>query len=281
MTKPSDDLKKENKIVVTIDVCSSSDILEDLLKTNNIKQWRDLLIWFKEYLVKESNKFKYDLYKFTGDGWILLFSPPYEISNIISFLSTISKNFEKEFRSKIYCNLDSPPDITGLTFGIDEGTLVKLIMKDEMEYIGRAINVACRLQGVINDIDIKSGYRAFISHRLYNSHKGKLEQYSPDPTKRKLRNIAGGRQFHCYRLSISESQFRIIRAVYGTKDNKIDVTTELISEIKDNRLDVTISNFLFQGDPDPGVKKIFELEYIYKGEKLKKTVKEYARFQLP
>ena len=46
-----------------------------------------------------------------------------------------------------------------MTFGIDEGQLVKLKMLNNEEYIGRALNIACRLQGAINEIDIYSGYR--------------------------------------------------------------------------------------------------------------------------
>jgi len=280
MTRPEDSLRKENKIVVTVDICSSTEILEDLLKTNNIKEWRDLLIWLKEYLEKESKKMRAILYKFTGDGWIILFNPN-KRENIIPFLSEISKKFEYEFRDKIYSILDSPPDIIGLTFGIDEGPLVKMTMLNNIEYIGRAINVACRLQGVIDYIDIKDGYRAFMSHRLYNPMKEKLSEYFPDAKKRQLRNISGGKLFSLYRLSISENLFRIIKATYGTNDNKIDVTKEYISKIKDNKLDITVTNEIAKGDPDPGVKKNLTIEYIYNGEKQKKTVKEQARVQLP
>jgi len=280
MTRPEDSLRKENKIVVTVDICSSTEILEDLLKTNNIKKWRDLLIWLKEYLEKESKKMRANLYKFTGDGWIILFVPK-ERENIIPFLSEISKKFEDEFTDNIYSILDSPPDIIGLTFGIDEGPLVRMTMRNKIEYIGRAINVACRLQGVIDDIDIKAGYRAFMSHRLYNPMKEKLSEYFPDAKKRQLRNISGGKLFSLYRLSISENLFRIIKATYGTNDNKIDVTKEYISKIKDNRLDITVTNEIAKGDPDPGVKKHLTIEYIYNGEKQKKNVKEQARVQLP
>ncbi len=281
MTKSSDDLEKEDKIVVTIDVCSSTAILEDLLKTSSIKHWRNLLIWLKEYLEVESKKFRASLYKFTGDGWIILFDPPYENAKIIGFLSQIATGFERQFKENIYGVLDTPPDITGLTFGIDEGLLVEVTMEGQKEYIGRAINVACRLQGVINDVDIKAGYRAFMSHRLYNSMREDLGDYSPDPTKRRLRNIAAGSDFSCYRLSISENVFRIIRATYGTKSNQIDVTKEYIREVKDNRLDVTVTNIIARGDPDPGVRKTLTIKYIFEGERQTKTVKEYARLQLP
>jgi hypothetical protein len=50
--------------------------------------------------------------------------------------------------------IDIPPKVHGMTFGVDEGQLVKLKMLDKDEYIGRPLNIACRLQGVINEIDI-------------------------------------------------------------------------------------------------------------------------------
>ena len=82
MTERNDELEIKNKIVVSIDVCSSSDILEDLLKTNRIKAWRDLLIWLKEYLEEKSRGLGFELYKFTGDGWLLLFNETDRGSNI-------------------------------------------------------------------------------------------------------------------------------------------------------------------------------------------------------
>jgi len=284
MAKVAGDSDMENKIVVTLDVCFSSDIMEDLLKSNNFDKWRALLARLEEYLVAESTKHNSTLYKFIGDGWIIFFDEPYRGANIIGFISEIEKKFEKEYKDKTYGVLDSPPDVDGLKFGIDEGPLARITMLGKGEYIGRAINISSRLQGAINDLDIKAGYRALISQRLYNRIGKELSDYSPDPTRRQLRNIASDRPFSCWRLSISETVFKIIKAIYwtGTVSNGIDVTKYYIREIRDNRLDVKVSNSICNGeDPDPGEKKSLTIEYIFEGKKQKRTFKEYSQLQLP
>jgi len=250
MTEEKDKTQILNKVVVTLDICSSSHIIEDLLKTNNIKIWRDLLIRMKEHLVRESSNYRAEVYKFIGDGWIILFEQPYSGSNIFRFLSIICKEFEQIYNNEVFVCLDTPPEIYGLTFGIDEGLLIRLEMQDKIEYLGRPINVACRLQGIINKIDIKGGFRVLMSHRLFNSLKNDLLDYYSESTERSLRNISGGENFRCCRLAISETQFRIIKALYGTQNNQIDVTFQYTKQIKNDSLDVVVSNEIAENDPD-------------------------------
>ena len=69
MTDKSENIRVAKKIVVFFDICSSTSILEDLIRTENQKLWRDLLIEFKEYLVKQQSSVGFVIYKFLGDGW--------------------------------------------------------------------------------------------------------------------------------------------------------------------------------------------------------------------
>ena len=71
--------------------------MEDLLRTENILRWRNLLINLKKYLVSASKKLNFVLYKFTGDGWILLFDSKYDGGKILNFLSELSGKYETEF----------------------------------------------------------------------------------------------------------------------------------------------------------------------------------------
>lgn len=255
--------------------------MEDLLRTENIAIWRNLLIHFKKQLATASQELDFELYKFTGDGWILLFGSDYNGSRILNFVSELSAQFEKEFKNSIFRYLENPPDITGLTFGMDSGPLVHIEMMERQEYVGRAINLACRLQGTIAETDILSGYRVIISNRLFHCMENELEGFHPELIKRRLKNIIRGGEFQCYRLSISEIPFKINRAVYGTENNSVDVTQELISQIKGNRIDTLVINQFLGGDPDPGVVKSLDVEYVCNGEVHKKNAKEGARIQLP
>jgi len=281
MTEPADELRIEKRIVLVTDICSSSEIMEDLLRTGNIAIWRNLLIQLKKQLATSSKELGFELYKFTGDGWILLFDSEYNGSGILNFVSQLSAQFEIEFKNSIFRYLENPPEITGLTFGIDSGPLVQIEMMENQEYVGRAINLACRLQGTITETDILSGYRVVISNQLFRSMEHELEQYHPELMKRRLKNIIRGGEFQCYRLSISEIPFKINKAVYGNENNSVDVSQELISQIKGNCIDTLVINQFLGGDPDPGVVKYLEVEYVSNGEVHKKTIKEGARIQLP
>lgn len=281
MTREQDDIHPTNKIVVTVDICSSSIIIEDLLKRNNIKLWRNLLIKMKEYLTDNLQQSGAKIHKFIGDGWIILFDEPYSARNIFQLLEGINKQFDKYYTEKVFPTLDTPPEISGITFGIDEGQLIKITMQDNHEYIGRPINIACRLQGAINEIDIKGGYRVFISHRLYNVLKDDLCNYYSEATERSLKNISECSKFRCYRLVIADIPFRIIEARYGTDQNMIDVTSQYTNKIKHDKLDEVVSNVIAENDPHRGVEKILKIKYVHNGKLYEKECYERARIQIP
>jgi len=281
MTELADELQIEKRIVLVTDICSSSEIMEDLLRTEHIAIWRNLLINLKEQLAKKSKELDFELYKFTGDGWILLFGSDYDGRQILNFISKLSAQFEQEFKDSIFRHLENPPDITGLTFGMDSGSLVRIVMMERQEYVGRAINLACRLQSAITETDILSGYQVIISNPLFQRMEKEMEDFHPDLISRRLKNIIRGGRFQCYRLSISEVPFKINRADYYSENNSVTVTEELISLIKGNRIDTFVFNHFLGGDPDPGEKKRLDVEYVCNGEVHKISVKEKARIQLP
>lgn len=53
-------------------MCSSSDIIEELTLSGDLRCYDQLLTSLKEYLAKAQDTVLFDPYKFTGDGWILL-----------------------------------------------------------------------------------------------------------------------------------------------------------------------------------------------------------------
>jgi hypothetical protein len=60
-------------LVVAFDMCSSSDILEELTLRGDLGRYDRLLASIKEHLANAQRDVLFDPYKFTGDGWILLF----------------------------------------------------------------------------------------------------------------------------------------------------------------------------------------------------------------
>lgn len=200
MTSRREELSIEEKVVVFFDICSSSTILEDMLATKNMKAYRDLLLSIKNVLRKSRGVNDFIIYKFIGDGWILLFPPDVSGSVLIKFLNALSAYFSSAFRKKISPILRTTPPIVGLTFGIDRGRLVKMTMNGHKEYIGRALNVASRLQGAIKDKDKKPAYKVLISKNAYKAlaippHTCKVQKVT-----RRLRNIHKNRRIDLMKL---------------------------------------------------------------------------------
>lgn len=281
MTEKDDEIQIVNKMVVTLDICSSSHIFENLLKRSRIDVWKDTLIDIQDYIFREAQKRGAEIYKFTGDGWIILFDPPYLEKQILKLLTGLNRHYESIYESNVFVQIDIPPRISGMTFGLDEGQLLKMKMLDQIEYIGRPLNIACRLQGVINDIDINGGYRAFLSHIAYHLLKQDADSYFPDPTARLLKNISDKPDFKCHRLIISDTKFRIIKAEYGGPNNMINVTFQYTKHVINDRLDAVVSNEIAENDPDKGVLKSLEIEYMHEGKTYKRKFKEKSRIQLP
>lgn len=282
MTRETDPPIYLNCTVVTFDICSSSLILEDLLKQGKIEVWRNVLIDVKDFLLDQQKYFHFDLYKFIGDGWILLFEEKYSGAKICELISMLINEFEEKYLEKISPLLDITPPNIGLTFGIDEGEVVKFFMNGAWEYTGYPINVACRLQGVIEDTDIESGHRVFISSRLYLDREKEYQDFSPEPDKRVLRNLGGGKPFKCHRLLVYEVPFRIIYAYYGIEGKWMDVTQEYRAQIRGGRLRVKVSNKIIgDRDPAPHIEKTLRIRYSVNGEIFDQEFLEKTTINLP
>jgi hypothetical protein len=123
------------------------------------------------YLSEKSGRYKFKLYKFTGDGWLLLFNENVNGDTLFNFLETFCWDFDAQFKKSIFSVLERRPKVVGLTFGMDRGSLLTFQMKKRKEYVGRSINVACRLQGKIKIRRGSPGYKVRIAKHFFNSLK--------------------------------------------------------------------------------------------------------------
>ena len=89
MSRVTDELESVRKIVLVSDICSSTGLLEDLVQTENQERWRNLLIRMKKFLMDEKKNIPFEIYKFTGDGWILLFDYETLGEDLIQFLERL------------------------------------------------------------------------------------------------------------------------------------------------------------------------------------------------
>jgi len=192
----------EEVLVVAFDLCSSSMIMEQLLLGGDVSCLTDLLTAIKRHLAAEQEHLLFDPYKFTGDGWILLFPANTDGSALMAFLERLCRFYSDEYRRLIKPNLENVLKIVGLSFGIDRGWISRIKMYGQTEYIGRPIIVACRLQGAVKDKRGSPAYKALVTYHAYRKHFTHLPASRVVRVKRILRNINAETPFGCKKIAL-------------------------------------------------------------------------------
>ena len=196
-------------VVVAFDMCSSSNIIEELTLNGDVGRLKEFLGTLKRYLAKEQEKVLFDPYKFTGDGWVLLFPPDTDGIALSNFLMGLCQFYAKEYRKVLKPYLTNLPPVAGLTFGIDKGPIEHLIMYSQPEYVGRAINIACRLQGAVKDKGGTPAYKALVSNAVYAEYFKKAMFPKVFCARRKLRNINHNEIYHCRKIELVNRKARL------------------------------------------------------------------------
>jgi class 3 adenylate cyclase len=188
-------------IVVAFDMCSSSNIVDDLNRAGNLQPLTTFFGDMRRHLEKERKRsLEFELYKFMGDGWLLLFPTKTDGERLLRFLEGLCLFFAVAFRRSLLPHLSRTPAVIGISFGIEKGDLVPVVMERQQEYVGRAINVACRLHAALKDKGGSPAYSALLSDRVYREHFAQTTPYRVHKVTRRLRNIDGGAEFECRRI---------------------------------------------------------------------------------
>src|SRR5262249_22237004 len=142
---------RHGRIVVAFDLCSSSQIVEDLLLSEKFDRFEVFLACIKRWLINWRDQHavgnsRCELYKFTGDGWILLFPATTKGWLLLQFMGSLCEMISAELARHIIPSLNSLPSVLGATLGVESGNLVRMTMDERDEYVGRPLNIACRLQ---------------------------------------------------------------------------------------------------------------------------------------
>jgi hypothetical protein len=198
------------RIVVVLDLCSSSQIMEDLLLSEKFDRYEAFLTCVKRWLMNWSEahappKGRFELYKFTGDGWILLFPDTIGGEFLVRFMYSLCEMIDAELARHIIPSLSSMPAVIGATLGVEAGNLIRMTMNERDEYVGRALNIACRLQDAVKDKEPHPGcYKALVSARLFNERLAKAStRYKVEAATCSLRNILGGSGFACRKIDFT------------------------------------------------------------------------------
>lgn len=209
---------RHDKIVVVFDLCSSSQIMEDLLLSDRFDRYETFLTCVKRWLMNWTEqhsqvKGHFQLYKFTGDGWILHFPATINGKALIHFMYSLCEMINAELARHVIPSLSSMPAVLGATLGVERGNLVRMMMNEREEYVGRALNVACRLQSAAKERESHAGdeghvrtscYKALVSAHLYNERLAHVNMpYKVESTTSSLRNILGRSGFACQKIDFT------------------------------------------------------------------------------
>jgi len=189
-------------IVVAFDMCSSTTLVEQLTVKGDLKRLQKLLTVIKRFLMDRQKALPFNVYKFMGDGWILLFPDSTHGEQLLTFLKDLCTFYKAELQKEVLKYLDSPPKVTGLTFGIDKGFLGAMLMYNQREYVGRAINVACRLQSAIKDKGGSPANKALVTNAVFNEHLAPANGFKVFKVTRTLRNIGNDAVFKCRKIEL-------------------------------------------------------------------------------
>lgn len=200
MTRTDDTIQREQRIVLVFDICSSTQILEHLIVRNSEISFRNILLRLKGFLEHRQGIGQLAIYKFVGDGWIVLFDTSTKGTELLNLLHDLQKEFRAAFNELIRSELDVTPTECGLTFGIDLGQLVRFQAFGQTEYIGRPLNMATRLQSAVKDGGTGYAGKALMSTKAF-SYLKIGEFLKVVPVKRELRNVLGGQQVECFELA--------------------------------------------------------------------------------
>jgi hypothetical protein len=188
--------------VLVFDMCSSTLFIDDLHQNSRVDNYTLLTASIDRFLCAAMKKYYFKKYKFLGDGYILLFDGDTRIDDVLFF--ALELTFSSQYIIDWFIdNFVERKDIPrrGITAGLDKGEVFLAGSDDsnQEEYIGRPINVACRLQSSL--IEKEHANKLLMSFKLYKEIETYLLKKACVERERILRNIRENRPLRCYEFN--------------------------------------------------------------------------------
>ena len=196
--KPLSKIFTSEYYVIVFDLCSSSILLEKLQEQNKLNIWRKFWKDIFKYLNKiSSGGAKCIVYKFVGDGFILLYKPRYK-NNLLSFCDNIKIYINEKVNNIIKNNFTDYVERIGITIGIDKGTVIRMRLYGNVEYMGKAINVAARLQSLLKLPEHSN--KILVSQQVQTEISEQLTDRTYKSIEATLHNLHGDKSITCYEI---------------------------------------------------------------------------------
>lgn len=244
------------RYVLVFDICSSTLIFEDLQRNNRLPEYWNLVNDIRSFLSDNKSFFKYEIYKFLGDGFILIFNEETIIDQILLFMIRLADDCNDILKKFIKDRLDriELPRI-GITIGLDKGVLYEQNVDDKnVEYIGTPLNKAMRLQSSLKEIEHTN--KCLMSRIVYNEISNTNFKKICSETTRTFRNMASEERIKCYEFA---------PLFYESAD---------ISHLMESKRKL-IKDYIVQNEP---IKKEFEIIHANATEKIEnidKIIRDY------
>jgi class 3 adenylate cyclase len=240
-----------NRIILIYDICSSTTIIENLKQNGKERLYSGLVEALIKITKKSFETSKYIIYKFLGDGFILIFEDDEKIDNILEGINYLVDQGSLEINSFIEKYIDVIVIKRGITVGLACGSIHLLQLQDINgdEYFGRAINLASRLQS-----SNENENSVLIQKEIYSRIEKPAFKMLCKETSRTFRNINNGAETKCYYYlpgviakNKSNSLMKVLEdSMKGTSDKKYNllkkdyenIINEYFKMLKDNIADI-------------------------------------------
>ncbi|WP_455381159.1 hypothetical protein [Salinispira pacifica] len=204
--------------VLVFDICSSTVIMEELVKSNQLEEYSRFMALFSRFLEDRGGAGRLSVYKFLGDGFILLFDSSAGVDRAVLFANELyrfSAEVIPQFLSECI-DIEQLPR-TGITMGMDVGPLHRFVLREgQVEFAGRPLNFAARLQGSLSEKEHAN--RLLLSLRTRKEIRSERLRTRLVERQRVFRNLSGGSRLRCFELSpadLDSSDIEIIRREAG------------------------------------------------------------------
>lgn len=221
------------KYVLVCDICSSTKIIENLVSNGQEENYRDLIDNLIDVINQSS--IQKELYKFLGDGFLILFEEDVEPNQIMKMIQNISTKMNNLLKQFINDYVDQDIDKIGMTFGLAFGPIHKVKLKEfSNEYFGRPINLASRMQASVIDANT-----VLVQNDVYRRITDKELKSISVETKREFKNISG--ILRCYLIPCLSNDVLSSRI---TKNEEIDQSKVIYKNVVLTKMDKQILNLI-------------------------------------
>ena len=150
-------------------------------------------------LTKLSQFFSFTNYKFLGDGFILVINSEKIKTEEVVYLSYIINKIGNYLISELIENyIQISLKRKGLTFGYDIGDVSKFHVANKLEFAGKPINLASRLQGSLNTKEDSGSILFSLEARNNIDSKTFKTIINKSERERTFKNICGDKPIRCF-----------------------------------------------------------------------------------